>query len=137
MKSTCRNFFSCWFIAAVLGLLTIFANQSVAAFEGGLYNSNMDGLLRDSDMKTFPVILEKQHRQLMKKIIGYAYLKTTHVGRRLEETGEDEDATPSNLLHINLKELSSLFDCQYGCTAEFALVTSDQCNSTDALNSGL
>ena len=57
--------------------------------------------------------------------------------RRLDATGDDEDATPSNLFHINLQELSSLLDCQDGCKAAFALITSNQCNSTDAQDSAL
>jgi hypothetical protein len=47
-----------------------------------------------------------------------------------------EDTTQSNLLHINLQELSSL-NCKDGCTAAFALITSDQCNSTEALDAAL
>ena len=63
-----------------------------------------------------------------------AYLKFRAVTRRLEATGEDE---VSHLFHINLQELSSLLDCQDGCKAAFALITSDQCNSTDAQDTAL
>jgi hypothetical protein len=121
-----------------LGFLTIFVHVSGAAAAGGI----AQGVLFKADRSgawryTAPGI----NRQLEgDEAVVYLQAQSARKRRRtlLEATGkEDEDATPPNLFRINLQELSSFFDCQDGCTAAFALITSDQCNSTDAQDSAL
>ncbi|KAL7449936.1 hypothetical protein ACHAWC_001945 [Mediolabrus comicus] len=135
MKSSCRNFFSCWFIASVLVLLTIFAHQSEAAIPAANVILGANQIRSATYWQA-----ELSQRQLKQNISPLLYVNIRHqlsLARRLEATGDEDDATPSNLLHLNLQELPSLLDCQDGCKAEFALITSDQCNSTDAQDTAL
>jgi len=127
------------YIAAALGLLTI-AHQSEARFLGGDLNAApAPVILRSSGFSRIKAFSRRQLSGWGEK--GYfravAYVVAPIGRRQLEATEDDEGAAPSNLFHINLQELSSLLDCQEGCTAAFALIPSDQCNTTDALNSAL
>ena len=137
------------YIAAALGLLTI-AHQSEARFLIGDQGAGDIFLFQAGDFSRIrPSYQERQLGGWGEK--GFvrtapAYVSLPQFGkesdypytRGLETTGEEEEeAAPSNLFHINLQDLSSLLDCQYGCKAAFALISSDQCNSTDAQDSAL
>lgn len=141
-KSTLYSFSCCTFIAA-LGSLTIFAHQSQANAPGyASWFGSPAGkrLLSGQFINTLDPTFDR-NRQLSKTEIPHRKV-WTQVGmgdsysRGLEATGDGEDASPSNKFHINLKELPSL-NCADGCTATFALITSDQCNSTDAQDTAL
>jgi hypothetical protein len=133
MKHSCRNFS---FIAAVLGLLTIFPHQSEADAASANWGSQlMQGMVLGGQSSYFRNELSISNDYLERQLPLSIY--TNVQAEWFQATGEEEDATPSSLLHIDLQELFSLNYCKGGCTAAFALIPSTQCNSTDAQDSAL
>jgi hypothetical protein len=128
-KSTLYSFSRCAFIAA-FGSLMIFAHPSVA--KAGKLPTLFSGGLKFGIARGRQLVSVQGARQLKDDV----YIGALSRRRRAEATGGDEDASTSNKFHINLKELSSL-NCADGCTATFALIKSDQCNSANAHGSAL
>ena len=139
MKSSYRNFFS--FYAFIAASLTIFANQSEALKQNYLKSRDLkernDRIILVGRAPSYAQEFQRQQLAQLGSSDAYMNLHMTEdlVARGLEATGAEEDATPSNLLHLNLQELS--LDCQDGCKAALALITSDQCNTAEAQDSAL